>query len=189
MGAGAHDVSAPSQAPVPAAGTPAHIPALPKLGTTWYRRGALYWLCRVRTTIFLVRVRARLSFVSLSLYRGFRSEMPSTVRTVCDGAQVAASCVTLVWGWVKQRRSHRGALLNPPTPDQTWVAKRDHNASAGKAAGRGAAGGRVLLVLAAPVMPAFAAYLVGWLAAWLTVREYPSEVGARRWLQEHPAAT
>ncbi len=27
--------------------------------------------------------------------------------------------------------------------------------------------------------------MVGWLVAWLTVREYPSEVGARRWLQEH----
>lgn len=33
-------------------------------------------------------------------------------------------------------------------------------------------------------MPAFAAYLVGWLIAWLTVREYPSETGARRWMRE-----
>lgn len=33
-------------------------------------------------------------------------------------------------------------------------------------------------------MPAFVAYLVGWLTAWLTVREYPSEVGARLWLDE-----
>ncbi len=34
--------------------------------------------------------------------------------------------------------------------------------------------------LAAPVVPAVAAFATGWLAAVLTVREYPSEVGARR---------
>ncbi|KOU55234.1 hypothetical protein ADK57_45105 [Streptomyces sp. MMG1533] len=170
---------------VPALGFPARIPALPKLGTTWYKRGGLYWLCRARTTVFLLLVMAMFSFVSLSLYQGFRSEMPPMVRTVSDGAQAVASCVTLAWGWVKQRRSHREALLDPPTPEETWVAKRDHNRRAGRAAGRGVAGGRVLLALAAPVMPAFVAYLVGWLAAWLTVREYPSEVGARRWLQEN----
>ncbi|MFF3575690.1 hypothetical protein [Streptomyces mirabilis] len=31
---------------VPAYHTPAHIPALPKLGTTWYERGVRYWLRR-----------------------------------------------------------------------------------------------------------------------------------------------
>ncbi|WLW54178.1 hypothetical protein [Streptomyces sp. YU58] len=173
--------------PTPGAATPVHIPRLPKLGTTWYRRGALYWLCRARTTVFVALVLGVFGFLSVALYRGFRSGMPPTVRTVCDGAQAIASCAALVWGWVKQRRSHRQALLDPPTPDQTWVAKRDHNARAGKSAGRGALGGRVFLALAAPVMPAFAAYLVGWLTAWLTVREYPSEVGARRWLAERTA--
>ncbi|WSQ10003.1 hypothetical protein OG604_20795 [Streptomyces sp. NBC_01231] len=169
---------------VPALAAPVNIPALPKLGRTWYKRGALYWLSRARTTVFLLLVMAMLCFVSLSLYRGFRSEMPPAVRAVCDGAQVVASCAALVWGWVKQRRSHREALLDPPSPQQTWVAKRDHNRRAGRSAGWGAAGGRVLLALVAPVMPAFAAYLVGWLTAWGTVREYPSEVGARRWLGE-----
>ncbi|MCD7441355.1 hypothetical protein K4B79_24415 [Streptomyces lincolnensis] len=172
---------------VPAPGAPAGIPTLPKLGTTWYRRGALYWLCRARTTAFLVLVMAMACFVSLSLYQGFRGEMPPAVRTVCDVVQVAGSCVAVVWGWIKQRRGHRAALLDPPTPEQTWVAKRTHNARSGRAAGA-QAGGRLLLALAAPVMPALAAYLVGWLAAWLTVREYPSEVGARRWLAQRTAA-
>lgn len=166
---------------VPALGTPAHIPALPKLGTTWYKRGALYWLCRARTTVFLLIVMAMVCFFSISLYQGFRSEMPPTVRTVCDWVQMVAACVALVWGWVKQRRGHREGLLRPPTPEQTRQAKRDHDR---RAPGLVAAG-RGLVILAAPVMPAFAAYIVGWLVAWLTVREYPSEVGARRWLQEH----
>jgi 4-amino-4-deoxy-L-arabinose transferase-like glycosyltransferase len=159
------------------------IPKLPKLGRTWYKRGTLYWLCRTRTTLFLLILMTGISFFSLALYSGFRDEMPPTVRTVCDGVQVVAACAALVWGWIKQRRSHRKALLDPPSPKQTWIAKRDHNRQAGKSAGFGAAGGRVLIALAAPVMPAFAAYLVGWLAAWTTVREYPSEVGARRFLE------
>jgi hypothetical protein len=119
-------------------------------------------------------------FFSLSLYQGFRGDMPPTVRTVCDSVQVVGSGAALIWGWTKQRRSHREGLLHPPTPEQTRAAKLDHNS---RAPGRVALG-RGLVLLAAPVMPVFAAYIVGWLTAWLTVREYPSEVGARRWLEE-----
>ncbi|MFK0172272.1 hypothetical protein ACIQU5_26090 [Streptomyces sp. NPDC090306] len=43
---------------------------------------------------------------------------------------------------------------------------------------------RGVVLLAAPVMPAVAAYVVGWSAAWLTVREYPAEAGARRAVAE-----
>ncbi|MEV5872898.1 hypothetical protein AB0L75_01485 [Streptomyces sp. NPDC052101] len=172
---------ASSEAPAPGFSVP--IPALPKLGRTWYKRGTLYWLCRARTTVFIVLVMAMFSFFALSLYSGFRDILPPAARGVWDGAQVVAACAASVWGWVQQRRGHREALLDPPSPGQTLQAKRDHNRRVPGliALGRG------LVVLAAPVMPAFAAYLVGWLAAWLTVREYPSEVGARRWLEEHSA--
>ncbi|MFJ1812572.1 MULTISPECIES: hypothetical protein [unclassified Streptomyces] len=165
--------------------TPLRVPALPKLGTTWYTRGALYWLCRARTTVFLLVVMAMVCFFALGLYRGFTSEWTPTARTVANWVQAGASCVALVRGWTKQRRSHHEALLNPPTPEQTLRAKRDHDR---RAPGRVAAG-RGLVLLAAPLMPAFAAYLVGWLTAWLTVREYPSEVGARRWMQEKTSRT
>ena len=33
-----------------------------------------------------------------------------------DGVQAAASVVALVWGWLSQRKGHREALLDPPTP-------------------------------------------------------------------------
>ncbi|MEU2286438.1 hypothetical protein ABZ614_31685 [Streptomyces sp. NPDC013178] len=161
-------------------GSPVPVPALPKLGTTWYERGPLYWLCRARTTAFVIVVAAFFCFFALSLYRGFTSEWSPTVRTVWNWTQAIASGAALIWGWTKQRRSHREALLHPPTPEQTRAAKLDHNR---RAPGRVAAG-RGLVLLAAPVMPAFAAYVVGWLTAWLTVREYPSEVGARRWMEE-----
>lgn len=174
---------------IAATGTPVEIPKLPKLGRTWYKRGVPYWLCRVRTTVFLLVFMALYSLFVFGLFEGVRDLLPSNARTAYDWAQVVLCCAALAWGWIKQRRSHRKALLDPPTPKQTWIAKRDHNRQAGKSAGFGAVGGRVLIALAAPVMPAFAAYLVGWLTAWTTVREYPSEVGARRWLQEHTSGT
>lgn len=105
---------ASSEAPAPGFSVP--VPALPKLGRTWYRRGALYWLCRVRTAVFFLLVVAMFGFFALSLYSGFRDILPSTARGVWDVVQVVASCVTFVWGWVTQRRSHRKALLDPPPP-------------------------------------------------------------------------
>ncbi|MFF7971600.1 hypothetical protein [Streptomyces sp. NPDC007905] len=174
---------ASSEAPDPE--LPVPVPALPKLGRTWYRRGALYWLCRARTTVFVILAMALFCLFALGLYSGVRDLLPSTVRVVWDGVQVAASVVTSVWGWTTQRRGHREALLDPPDPTRTRQAKRDHDR---RVPGRIALG-RGLVLLAAPVMPAFAAYVAGWLVAWLTVREYPSEVGARRWLEQHGAGS
>jgi hypothetical protein len=39
------------------------------------------------------------------------------------------------------------------------------------------------VLIAAPVLPAALAFAVGWLGAAFRVREHPSEVGARRWLE------
>ncbi|MFG2638540.1 hypothetical protein ACGFX8_32925 [Streptomyces sp. NPDC048362] len=172
-----------SEAPAPGFSVP--VPALPKLGRTWYRRGAAYWLCRARTTVFVVLALALFSLFAVGLYAGVRDLLPATARTVWDGVQVAASVVASVWGWVTQRRGHCEALLDPPDPDRTLRAARDHDR---RVPGRIAAG-RGLVLLAAPVMPAIVAYLVGWSAAWLTVREYPSEVGARRWLEERRSSS
>jgi 4-amino-4-deoxy-L-arabinose transferase-like glycosyltransferase len=163
----------------PAAGTPAGIPSLPGLGTTWYARGARYWLRRTSGALLWLAVTALLCYFALRLYGGFRTELPSTVRTVWDWAQIVASCVAVVLGWVVQRRDHRKKLLDPPTPDQARSGKRRET---GRSVGLAVAG-RFLVVIAAPVLPAFAAYAVGWLIAAFTVREYPSEVGARRALQ------
>ncbi|MGW0767047.1 hypothetical protein [Streptomyces sp. NPDC002676] len=166
-------------------GTPAGIPSLPGLGTTWYRRGPRYWLRRTVNAVFLLTVLAFCCFIALSLYAGFRDELPSGARTVWDAVQVAASCAALVWGWAKGRRDIRAGLLDPPAPGEFRTRKRRETS---RAAGLASAG-RILLLLAAPVLPAFSAWGVGWFLASLTVREYPSEAGARRWLQEHTAGT
>ncbi|MYW17159.1 hypothetical protein GT039_16560 [Streptomyces sp. SID2955] len=168
-----------AEAPAPGSSVP--VPALPRQGRTWYRRGPAYWLRRTRTTVFVLSAMTLSGLFALGLYSGFRDLLPPTVRVVWDGVQAAASVVTAGWGWVTQRRGHRAALLSPPSPDRSRRARRDH---AGRVPGR-IAWGRGLVLLAAPVVPAFAAYTAGWLAAWLTVREYPSEVGARRWTEEH----
>jgi hypothetical protein len=163
----------------PPLGAPARIPALPGLGTTWYERGARYWLRRASGAVLWFAVLAFACYIALVLYQSFRGDLPSGVRMVWDWAQVAASCVALVWGWVVQRRGHRRDLLDPPTPSEARGRKRDQTR---RSTGRALAG-RILFLIAAPVLPALLAYAVGWVLAAFTVREYPSEVGARRVLE------
>ncbi|MFF3330134.1 hypothetical protein ACFYWX_11320 [Streptomyces sp. NPDC002888] len=171
---------------VPVSEASVKIPKLPGLGTSWYLRGTRYWACRVRTAILLLLLLAFYSYIALRLYMGApRSDLPPTVRTVWDGTQIAASGVALVWGWVKQRHDHHKRLLDPPNPDEMWQTRRNQ---VSRAPGLARAG-LIPLLLAAPVLPALAAWCVGWTAAMLTVREYPSEAGARRWLQERAPRT
>ncbi|WLW54177.1 hypothetical protein [Streptomyces sp. YU58] len=164
----------------PASGAAVEIPALPGLGTGWYERGARYWARRVATAVFFLAVLAMVCWISLALYAGFISGVSSTVRTAANWVQGAGAVVAAGWGWTRQRRDLRKQLLDPPTPGQAWDARRN---SSGRVPGRVALG-RGLVLFLAPVMPMVAAWLVGWTVAMLTVREYPSEVGARRWLQE-----
>ncbi|OIJ97563.1 hypothetical protein BIV25_15160 [Streptomyces sp. MUSC 14] len=157
------------------------IPSLPRLGTTWYERGTRYWLCRARIALGLLVASAILVFFALSLYGGFTSQWSPTARTVADWTQAAGSCVAVIWGWLKQRRDHRAGVLEPPTPADSLAAMSAHRT---RAPGLSVTGRGLVLVLA-PVMPVVAAWCVGWFVAYASVREYPSEVGARRWLDDH----
>ncbi|WP_329221584.1 hypothetical protein OG352_31415 [Streptomyces sp. NBC_01485] len=161
------------------------IPSLPGLGTTWYERGARYWSRRVWTAVLFLLVLAFFCYIALMLYLGVpRSDLPPTVRTVWDWTQAVASAVAVVRGWVRQRRDHHKKLLAPPTPQQMWEAKRGEG---GRAPGLARAAVLPLLI-AAPVLPAIVAWGVGWLVATLTVHEYPSEAGARLWLEAQRTA-
>jgi hypothetical protein len=168
---------------VPASRTPAKIPALPGLGTTWYERGTRYWLRRVRTAVLLLVVMAFFCFRARPLSGLPRRVLPPTVRTVWDWAQVVASCgASSGAGWCSAGAITRTSWTRPPR--RRPAAKRDET--------RRSTGLAVAGALSAPrgTRPAgLAAWGVGWCAAMLTVREYPSEVGARRWLQEHPSRT
>ncbi|MFI9171895.1 hypothetical protein [Streptomyces lincolnensis] len=161
-------------------GTPAPIPALPGLGTTWYERGARYWLRRALGAVVWLAVLAFFVYVALVLYGSFRGGLSPAVRTVWDRVQAVASCGALVWGWRVQRRDHRKRLQDPPTPDE---ARRNKRAATLRSLWP-ALVGRLAFVFVAPLMPACTAWYVGWVAAAFTVRAYPSEVGARRWLEE-----
>ncbi|MDF3292001.1 hypothetical protein [Streptomyces silvisoli] len=156
------------------------IPKLPGLGTTWYGRGARYWVRRITTAVVWLAMVAFFCFIAISLYRSFRTDLPPTVRMIWDWAQVAASCVAVVWGWAVQRADLRRQLLDPPSPGEIRARKRDEQR---RAPGLIALG-RAVMLFAAPVMPAFAAWVLGWTCAMVTVREYPSEVGARRALEK-----
>ncbi|MEU1400895.1 hypothetical protein ABZ471_00755 [Streptomyces sp. NPDC005728] len=164
-----------------ASAAPARIPALPGLGTTWFERGARYWLRRTLGAAAWLAVLAFCCYIALVLYGSFRGALPPALRTVWDWTQVAASGAALVWGWLVQRRDHRRKLLDPPSPGAFRAAKRDEVRRSVWLT----LAGRALWLVAAPVMPALAAWAVGWSAAAFTVRAYPSEVGAHRWLEAH----
>ncbi|MEU6220085.1 hypothetical protein ABZ845_21580 [Streptomyces sp. NPDC047022] len=164
-------------------GRPVEVPKLPRLGTTWYERGTRYWLRRVRTAVFLLTVTAVCGAFAFGVYQGFTGSFPPAVRTAWNVTQAVASCAAVVWGWLKQRKDHRKTMLSPPTPAEALADKRVRSA---RAPGLSRAG-LIPVLIAAPVLPMCFAWLVGWVAAWLTVREYPEEVGARRWVEEHPS--
>ncbi|MET8983662.1 hypothetical protein ABZX85_49705 [Streptomyces sp. NPDC004539] len=159
------------------------IPSLPGLGTTWHTRGTPYWLRRARTALLFLLLLAFLCFAAFSLYRGFRSVLPAPVRTSWDWTQLPLGALAAVWGWRIQRRAVARDLTNPPTPAESRARKRSEQSRTTPLALLG----RILALLAAPVMPSLAALAVGWTLAMLTVREYPSEVGARRWLEAQGA--
>jgi hypothetical protein len=159
--------------------TPSDIPKLPGLGRTWYRRGAGYWLRRASGALLWAVLMALMCGVVIELYQSFRVHLPPALRPVWDWTQAVASCGFAVWGWLQQRRAIRRKLLNPPTPAEAWTNKR-YDTQRGQNLGRAAV---IPALLVLPVVPALYAWSVGTLAAAFTVREYPSEVGARRFLE------
>ncbi|CCB76155.1 membrane protein of unknown function [Streptantibioticus cattleyicolor NRRL 8057 = DSM 46488] len=150
------------------------VPRLPVVGTTWYRRGVRYWLRRASIALFILLFTAFFCFIAFSLYQGFRSALPPWLRPYWDWAEIAATCVTLPWGWIAARRQYRKEIADPPTPEDAWRIKRER-ARRGRSL---AVTGRALLIIAAPVMPAFAGFFVAQMICAVTVPRYPSELGA-----------
>ncbi|MCZ0999789.1 hypothetical protein O1M63_19420 [Streptomyces mirabilis] len=76
----------------------------------------------------------------------------------------------------------QGPPQGPPGPADPSEARGRRRDRTRRSTGLALAG-RILFLIAAPVLPALLAYVVGWVLAAFTVREYPSEVGARRVLE------
>ncbi|MFJ6899587.1 hypothetical protein [Streptomyces hokutonensis] len=159
---------------------PSDIPKIPGLGRTWYKRGVGYWVRRASGALLWFVLMGMMCGVVVELYQSFRVHLPPLPRMLWDWTQIAAACVALVWAWVKQHRAIREKMLDPPTPKQAWIEKR-YGTQRGQNLG-GALFLPALLVL--PVVPALFAWCVGTVIGVFAVREYPSEVGARRALEE-----
>ncbi|MET9174376.1 hypothetical protein ABZ599_01860 [Streptomyces misionensis] len=165
-----------------ASSAPVRIPSLPGLGTTWYARGPRYWLRRTANALLWLVVMAFFCSFALAMYSGVpRTYLPPRARHIWDIVQIAASCVTVVWGWVSQRRRLRRLFQDPPAPDEVRVGRRAES----RRAVYWSRAGLIPLLIAAPVLPPIVAWCVGAVAALFAVRESPSEVGARRWVETH----
>ncbi|MEV0279099.1 hypothetical protein AB0I22_22315 [Streptomyces sp. NPDC050610] len=134
---------------------------------------------RARLAIGQLMFTAFVGFFAVAAYSGVVDDLPPTARVVADVLEAVGSCAALVWGWRAARKQIREQLLHPPTPEQAW---RRVKSSRSRAAGQ-AAGGRWVIFLA-PLLVPMVAYLLGMVCAGAFVRELPSEVGARRALEQ-----
>ncbi|MFI1166136.1 hypothetical protein ACH4UM_21605 [Streptomyces sp. NPDC020801] len=147
--------------------------AIPHLGTTWFDRGAGYWLRRIAHGCFQLALLLFAGLVVTAFYAGFWEAVgvPHSARTAVYAVTAVACLLSLVAGFVRTRR----APVEIPTPEQAW---REHRSRQRRNAAS-AAGGRWTLLLLAPVLPATVAWAIGTWAAPTLARRTAAEIGAR----------
>ncbi|MFI1069596.1 hypothetical protein [Streptomyces puniciscabiei] len=139
--------------------------AIPRLGTTWFDRGAGYWLRRTAHGCCQLALLLFAGLVVTAFYAGFweAAGVPRFARTAVYAVTAVACLLSLVAGFVRTRR----APVEIPTPEQAW---REHRSRQRRNAAS-AAGGRWTLLLLAPVLPATVAWAIGtWAAPTLARR-------------------
>ncbi|MER0448647.1 hypothetical protein ABR738_29510 [Streptomyces sp. Edi4] len=152
---------------------------LPLLGTSWYRRGAGYWLRRTRSVLVQFAFSALFGLFSVAVWQHIESGLPPGLHAGADMAMGALSLGFLVRGWIWGRRTIRAKLAAPPTPEQAWQLHRLARAGRGSAdPDFGRRGGPLLFF--APFVPPCVAWWVGATCATQFVRETPAEAGARK---------
>ncbi|MEU6774726.1 hypothetical protein [Streptomyces sp. NPDC046759] len=147
--------------------------AIPRLGTTWFDRGAGYWLRRIAHGCIQLALLLFVGLVVTAFYAGFWEAVgvPRSARTAVYAVTAVACLLSLLAGFVRTRR----APVEIPTPEQAW---REHRSRQRRNAAS-AAGGRWTLLLLAPVLPATVAWAIGTWAAPTLARRTAAEIGAR----------
>ncbi|MFI6052376.1 hypothetical protein ACIBCO_20100 [Streptomyces violascens] len=101
-------------------------------------------------------------------------------RHLCYGLQAAASTGAAVWGWLNFRRKARVVREEAASPEETM---RRHQSAQRRAPGLASAGRLPALFLIPFMAPVFA-WILGMLLAMASLRELPSEAGARKALNQ-----
>lgn len=157
------------------------VPQLPGLGTSWYARGGRYWTRRAVSLLVFALVLAGVDALAVDLWRGLSGAFPASARPAADAAMSVLAAVGAVWGWLAARRTMRRQRAESVGPAE---ARRRKAAGLARSTGLALAG-RIAVIILGPVLAPFAAFATAWLLSTLTVREYPSELGARRELAAH----
>lgn len=160
-------------------------PAIPLYGTSWYERGVSYWLRRAWFAVAMLLLTAFAGFVVLSLCRGFaEAVLPPAARTAFGVLEGITACAGVAWGWTRQQREYgatRREIEQAPDQDPLVPERRAHQAVPGPLAGR------ALVVLLAPLVLPLIAYFLGLVLAAAFTREMPSELRARRTMEQRRA--
>ncbi|WP_438291362.1 hypothetical protein [Streptomyces sp. HUAS TT7] len=142
-----------------------------------------YWLRRVRLAVFQLVFGGLFLLLSVAVWQGIESGLPTGWHRAVDVAMGAVSLAFLVRGWIWGRRTIRSRLAEPPTPEQAWIRHRQARTGRGSAnPDVGKRGGPLLFF--APFFPPCVAWWIGMTCATQFVRELPSEAGARKALNQ-----
>ncbi|GAA2469805.1 hypothetical protein ACFPFX_12255 [Streptomyces mauvecolor] len=156
---------------------------LPLLGTSWYRRGVGYWLRRVRLVVFQLVFGGLFALLSVAIWQGIESGLPTGWHRAVDVVMGVLGLIGFVRGWIWGRRTIRTKLADPPTPEQAWIRHRQARRGRGSAnPDFGRRGGALLFFT--PFLPPCVAWWIGMTCAVQFIRELPSEVGARKALNQ-----
>lgn len=161
---------------------PVHPAKLPIVGTSWYRRGVVYWLRRVAYSSFALLFATMMFGILLGAF-GSSVQGLSGVWPLVLWIAMGALCIgSAVWGWCYSRRQMRAKLDEPSSPEQTW---KQHKAGQRQVGTGLSSPWRIVVLLALPFLAPLFAWVLGMLCAATFVRELPSEVGARRAMAAH----
>ncbi|WP_189970687.1 hypothetical protein [Streptomyces violascens] len=150
------------------------------MGTTWYRRGPSYWLRRTSFVVFLLIVTGLMFGVTLNMFLSTVGGLSDGWRHISYTLQAVASTGAAGWGWAYYRRKAREAKARAASPAETW---RSHDSAQRRAPGLASAG-RLPALLLLPFMAPVFAWVLGMLLAMASLRELPSEAGARKALNQ-----
>ncbi|MFD7337738.1 hypothetical protein ACFV98_17260 [Streptomyces violascens] len=150
------------------------------MGTTWYRRGPSYWLRRTAFVVFLLIVTGLMFGVTLNMFLSTVGGLSDGWRHIGYTLQAVASTGAAGWGWAYYRRRAREAEARAASPAETW---RRHDGAQRRAPGLASAG-RLPALLLLPFMAPVFAWVLGMLLAMASLRELPSEAGARKALNQ-----
>lgn len=168
------------------------IPAIPFLGTSWYRRGGRYWFRRTAFFLGAALIAAFPVWFVCIIFSVIAHNTRSWIRIALLAAAIIAICWSLFTGFRSTTRAkHAEQLLLAGHEGGPEAAPEQASKTAGLGLGAAAYGGSVI---AGGLVVVGQLFIVGWLAAFLVkasgrylgLPEIRAMLAVKDWYEQHP---